>query len=229
MIVAIIPARKGSTRIKNKNIKLFNEKPIIYWPILQLKKSKIFDKIIVSTDSKKIQSIVKKLGVSSPFIRPAKLATNYSSTSSVIKHSLDWLKKENLKPKYVCCVYPTSVFFNSIDIKKSFKKFKKSKINFLFSASKFKSSIFRSFYFSKKSKLNMLFPKYYNTRTQDLKETFHDAAQFYWGTEKAWNKELRIYDKKSKLYFLEDWKINDIDNKHDWKIAEKLFKLNNHI
>ena len=53
MKIAIIPARSGSKRIKNKNIKLFNGHPIISWSIKEAIKSKIFDKVIVSTDSTK--------------------------------------------------------------------------------------------------------------------------------------------------------------------------------
>ena len=53
--IAIIPARSGSRRIKNKNIKIFNKKPVIYWSIKAAKESKIFDRIIVSTDLKKLQ------------------------------------------------------------------------------------------------------------------------------------------------------------------------------
>ena len=57
MNIAIIPARKNSIRIKNKNIKLFNNKPIIEWSIKVAKDSKLFKKIYVSTDSKKISDI----------------------------------------------------------------------------------------------------------------------------------------------------------------------------
>ena len=54
MIVAVIPARKGSKRIKNKNIKSFLGKTIINYSISEAKKSKIFKEIIVSTNSSKI-------------------------------------------------------------------------------------------------------------------------------------------------------------------------------
>ena len=54
MIVAIIPARSGSVRIKNKNIKNFLKKPMISYAINGAKKSKLFDKIVVSTDSNHI-------------------------------------------------------------------------------------------------------------------------------------------------------------------------------
>ena len=69
-LVAIIPARGASKRIPGKNYKMFNGKPIIKSTIEKLKKSKIFNRIIVSTDSKKIASISKKSGAEVPFIRP---------------------------------------------------------------------------------------------------------------------------------------------------------------
>ena len=76
MSIAIIPARSGSTRIKNKNIKIFHGKPIIAWSIIAAKKSKIFSKIVVSTDSKKIANIAKKYGAEIFFLRPKSLASN---------------------------------------------------------------------------------------------------------------------------------------------------------
>ena len=62
MIIAIIPARYSSKRIKRKNIKLFHSKPIIYWTIKKLIKSNIFDKIVVSSDSQLILDLSKKFG-----------------------------------------------------------------------------------------------------------------------------------------------------------------------
>ncbi len=55
MNIAIIPARKGSKRIKNKNIRKFRGKPIIAYSIELAVSAKIFDKIIVSTDCEKLQ------------------------------------------------------------------------------------------------------------------------------------------------------------------------------
>ena len=61
MNLAVIPARGGSIRIPEKNIKLFNNKPIIYWSIKTAQDSKIFDKIIVTTDDKKLQKLQTSL------------------------------------------------------------------------------------------------------------------------------------------------------------------------
>ena len=66
-MIAIIPARGGSKRIKNKNIKSFNKRPIIYWSIKTAINSKIFNKVIVSTDNLKIKKIAQKFGAEVPF------------------------------------------------------------------------------------------------------------------------------------------------------------------
>ena len=71
--ICIIPARSGSKRIKNKNIKKFLGKPIISYSIKTAKKSGCFNKIIVSTDSIKISKIAIQYGADVPFIRSKKL------------------------------------------------------------------------------------------------------------------------------------------------------------
>ena len=72
--IAIIPARGGSKRIKNKNIKDFNGKPMISYILNSCKESKLFEKIHVSTDSKIVKDIVEKDGLKIDFMRPAFLA-----------------------------------------------------------------------------------------------------------------------------------------------------------
>ena len=90
MNIAIIPARSGSKRITNKNIKKFKGLPIIGWPIKAAKKSKLFDKIIVSTDSKRISRISKKFKIEVPFLRPKNISGDYASTEVVIEHAIKW-------------------------------------------------------------------------------------------------------------------------------------------
>jgi CMP-N-acetylneuraminic acid synthetase len=72
-VLCVIPARGGSKRIKNKNLKLFLGKPLLSYVVNEVKKSKVADKIIVSTDSKKIQNYAIKIGAESPFLRPKKM------------------------------------------------------------------------------------------------------------------------------------------------------------
>ena len=93
--IVIVPARIGSKRIKQKNIKKFFGKPIIYWTLRSLKNFKIFDKIYISTDSEKIINIVKKFGFKDFILRNKILSNDYASTQSVIIDALkDFFKKQ---------------------------------------------------------------------------------------------------------------------------------------
>ena len=120
-VVAIIPARGNSKRIPGKNYKIFNGKPIIASTIAKLKKSKIFDRIIVSTDSKKIASIAKRYGAEVPFRRPKFLSDDYTSGTSVINHGVKYLIREGCQYDYVSSVYTPNPFTEINDLKKVFK------------------------------------------------------------------------------------------------------------
>ena len=77
-IIALIPARSGSQRIKNKNIiKIFNH-PLIAHSINEAKKTRLFEKIVVSTDSRIYAEIAKKYGAEVPFLRPVKISNSVS-------------------------------------------------------------------------------------------------------------------------------------------------------
>jgi len=91
-VVGVIPARGGSKRTRDKNIKLFAGKPLIAWTILSALKSKKLDRVIVSTDSPVIAKIAKRFGAEAPFLRPPELATDAIGIEPVMKHVYQWLK-----------------------------------------------------------------------------------------------------------------------------------------
>ena len=103
MTICIIPARKNSKRIKNKNIINFYGKPIIYYAIKIAKKSKLFSRIVVSTDCVKIAKIARKYGAEVPFIRSKKISDDYTNTLEVVVDSIKKISSEN--EKYHCCIY----------------------------------------------------------------------------------------------------------------------------
>ena len=113
-VLCVIPARKGSKGLRNKNIKKLNKIPLIAWSILTAKKCKLIDEIIVSTDCPKISKIAMKYGANVPFIKPKKFATDKASSFSVLKHAIDFLKKK----KIILLYYNARTYF-------SFKKFKR--------------------------------------------------------------------------------------------------------
>jgi pseudaminic acid cytidylyltransferase len=223
MIFAIIPARGGSQRIKKKNIKKFYLKPILYWTIKALKKSKLFSKIVLTTDDNQIKKIAEQLGFDYIISRPSNLADNYTPTKPVIEHAIRALKKK-FKIKYACCVYPCNPFLNSLDIKKSFKILKKNKNNFVFPITEYTHPVQRAFKLAKKNKLIFFTKKHELTRTQDLAKSYHDVGQFYWGSVENWLSKKKMHSNGIGLP-IPKWRVVDIDNLQDWKRAELLFKI----
>ncbi len=224
MIIAIIPARSGSKRIPNKNIKLFRGIPIITRVIKKLSKSKIFDLIIVSTDSTKIAKIAKKNGAHVPFLRPKKISDDYTDTKTVIQHAIRYLKSKKIYPKFVCCSYPTSIYLKHKDLFQGFQRIKTKKWDFVFSAGKSLKSAYHSFEKNKSGSVKMLFSKYAEKRSQVVKDTFHDAGHFYWAKPETWLSKKKIFSKKSYPIIISRLRDYDINTIEDWKIAEKFWK-----
>ena len=83
-IVAMIPARGGSKRIPNKNIKLMNGKPLMAWSIESAKKTTA-DEVWVSTENKEIANIAKKYGAQIHW-RPKELVTDKAMPEEALLH-----------------------------------------------------------------------------------------------------------------------------------------------
>ena len=98
-IIALIPARSGSKGVPNKNIMLFNGLPLLAYSIVVAKKSKLIDRVIVSTDSQEYAEIAIKHGAEVPFLRPPEYSTDQSKVEEALKHAVVWLKEnEAYKP-----------------------------------------------------------------------------------------------------------------------------------
>ena len=126
-ILAIIPARGGSKGIKNKNIVNFCGKPLIYWTIKAAQDSKYIDKVIVSTDSKKIREIAERYNVAKNSLRPKKYSTNKASTLSVLQYEIKKQEKKKNYPDLIVTLQPTSPLRNSEHIDSALKLFFKNK------------------------------------------------------------------------------------------------------
>ena len=187
MNVAIIPARGGSKRIPNKNINNFNGKPIISWSIKCAFKTKLFDRIIVSTDNQEIAKTAKQYGAEVPFIRPKNLSNDSVGIIEVISHATRWMLKNGIEPKYICCLLATAPLMQPQDIYMAYKKLINEKRTYVFAASTFPSSIYRSLFFDKtEGNLRICFPGKFKKNINNFTEVFYDVGQFYWGKKETW-------------------------------------------
>ena len=218
MNLCIIPARGGSKRIPKKNIKNFCGKPLIAYSIETAKKSELFEKIVVSTDSEEIAEVSQRYGAEILY-RPKKLADDYASSIDVFEHAISELNKEN-QYKYACMIYATAPFLEIEYLKKGLNELKKSKSCFSFSATTFDFPILRGFEIVD-NKAKMFFPEFMDKRSQDLKESYHDAGQFYW--KKIECKEKFKFDDNIPI-LIPRYLVQDIDTIEDFIRAEMMYK-----
>lgn len=228
--LCIIPAKKYSSRLKNKNFKLFNKKPLIHWTIKIAKESKIFDDIIVSTDCKKIKKYAIIEGVKSPFIRPKYLSKNNSTMKSVVQHALKFQEKLGSKYKYICILQPTSPLRNVQKVRKIFNFFKNKNFDSLTTIKKLKHTSHPDFVFKKKNKLpGKIIQNIQNKGQLEFKKNYFclDGGYLFFIKSKHLNKN--ILTGTVGLYEITDLEGQDIDTLDDFKIAELIHKNLNYI
>jgi N-acylneuraminate cytidylyltransferase len=217
--IAIIIARGGSKRIPRKNIKDFYGKPLISYSINAALNSKVFSKVLVSTDDKEIAEVSRRCGAEVPFFRSSINANDFATTEDVILEVLDRLKKYGIIFDSFCCIYPTAPFLTGVKLKNSYEKFYSTNANTLFSICKFSYPIQRGLR-QKGGFVEMLFPENENKRSQDLEPVFHDAGQFYWGRINYFLQKKKLFGTMAVGFELSELEVQDIDTETDWEIAE---------
>ena len=226
--ICIILARGGSKGLKHKNIKKLDGMPLIYYPIMHAKKSKVIDKIIVSTDSYKVAKIAKLHGAEVPFIRPKKLSMDKTSTEDSLKHALLTYEKI-IKTKFDICVFLTATdifrktnwIVNSVNILK-----KNRRLESVFSGNETHKNFWE--WDKKKKSWKRLKPwmkKYASRQTKKNKIVREDTGLACASRAYLWRKGRRIGDKVHILVNDDSFTSIDIHNQDDLKLANFAIKL----
>lgn len=220
--LAIIPARLGSQRIKQKNIKLFCGKPMIYYPITALIKSNIFDKIFVSTESNKIKNICTNLGADVDFLRPKNLSNDKIALKEVLLDVLKNFESNGKKFDEIWMVYACNPLLDVLDIVKAKNQFKKTNGRYpLMSLKEYEAPIEWAFKqegnFFKSTNRKKLY-----LDSKKIKKSFFECASFVIYKRKHISIKKNHY--KYFGYILPRDSAVDIDNKNDWNHALNLFK-----
>jgi pseudaminic acid cytidylyltransferase len=222
-LIAIIPARGGSKRILNKNKKLFNGIPIIIQVISILKSINEISQIVVSTDDPEIISLASNEGIDVPFQRPSTLSDDLTGTLPVIKHAINELKiKEN---QIVACVYPTNIFINEELVLKAKNSAISNSNKMTFTVKKYDHPIQRAFTLNYKNEVILDLDSKLESRTQDLKDYFHDAGQIYAARTTIWQGIDQMITSGSIALDISSQLHVDIDYPEDWAKAEQIYKF----
>jgi N-acylneuraminate cytidylyltransferase len=140
-------------------------------------------------------------------------------------HAINHESSQGRDLDYVCCIYPTAPFITANNLKKGLKSIQSGNYEYVFSATTYAFPVERAFFFNNLDGLEMLFPENAKVRSQDLKDTFHDAGQFYWSSAHTWLKRQPIFQSNSFPLNLPRIEVVDIDTEEDWEEAEIKFKL----
>lgn len=224
MRLAVIPARGGSKRIPRKNIKMFCGKPMIAWSIEAALQSGCFDKVIVSTDDDEIAEVARQYGASVPFMRPVELSDDYTGTIPVIQQAIEWCRADGFDAHQVCCLYATAPFVRPEDLSRGLGTLEQTGSHYAFSVTSYAFPIQRAIRLTGAGRVEMFNAEHFNTRSQELEESYHDAGQFYWGLASAWLQGGMIFSPESSAVMLPRHRVQDIDTPEDWVRAEWLYK-----
>jgi CMP-N,N'-diacetyllegionaminic acid synthase len=227
-ILCIIPARKNSKGIKNKNLKKINGKSLLEITIDLSKKIKSFNKIFVSTDSRLMQNISLKKKVECPILRPKKLSGDKTPMKLVILHVLKYLQiNENYKPDAVAILQPTSPLRTTQTVKSACRIFIKKNADSLATVEKIKHTHHPSKLVENKFRKNFLLMKdfkYKSKATRQSEKIYFglDGGVIFLTKSKLIKKD--IITGKTILLAVSKKESVDIDSLEDLEICRKLFK-----
>jgi CMP-N-acetylneuraminic acid synthetase len=115
--LALIPARGGSKGLPGKNTKPLCGKPLIAWTIETANQAGIFDRIVVSTDSREIAEVAQRHGGLVPFLRPAEIAADVTPMRDVIRHAIEAESAAGFDPEIIILLQPTSPLRSAEEIR----------------------------------------------------------------------------------------------------------------
>lgn len=218
-ILGIIPARSGSKGLKHKNIKDFKGKPLMAHTIEAALKTKIFDKLIVSTDSTDYAAIAEKYGAIAD-IRPERLAEDDSSTIDLINYILS---NEN-NYDYFVLLQPTSPLRKEEHIFEAVGKIIQTKSKSLVSVCEAEHSPLLMGTLDESMSMNGFIKSKNNKRRQDLDKYFRINGSIYIMEVDEFYKIKNFYGEKSIAYVMDNMSSIDIDNEMDFEIAKVLYE-----
>ena len=230
--ICLVFCRQDSNRLKNKNLALFLGKPLLYHTFKNIKKSKLFDRIILSTDGKRIAEIGKRMGFEVPGLRPKKLAKKNSNVFDA--HNYIFKKLLINDNNSHVCIVNNNPFINPKLIKKTFKIYKKFKFKYITTLARPTSTdeVYYRQFKNVNGKIKPLFKKkLINSKinSNQTEKTYYNLGEIRWASIKLlssfrkYNEELSR--KGNKFYLIDRDDYYDIHTQKDLKLSETLYKL----
>ena len=224
-ILAIIPARAGSKRVVNKNIRDLGGIPLIGWTLKDLNKSKYIDHAYVTTDSTEIQKIAKNYNVDCEPLRPSDLASDTSSSVDVV---LDVINDKKPGFDIIVLLQPTSPLRGILDVDLALEYFVEKAAYSVTSVCEVESHPSWSARLPKDNSMNEMIQRIQSKRSQDL-ETYHKLnGAIYITSVESFKKEKSFFAPDQAFAYIMNRKDSiDIDTEEDLVFANCLLMEKN--
>ena len=223
--IAIIPARGGSKRILNKNIRNFCGQPMITHILQTAIESLLFDTIHVSTDDYLIKEVVEKSGLKVEFMRPKELADDFTPIMPVLKFVTNKYSLKQITFEETWLLMACSPLITSNDLQKAAEFYeRKGALKPVIAISEYPAPIEWAFVQQSNGVLIPVKSGMFQYRSQDLKKKYFDAGMFtIYPTEFISNLKGAGTDLGYLGYILPKGRTIDIDEESDWEFAEDIF------
>tara|TARA_B100000212_G_C27384127_1_gene538428 strand:- start:4792 stop:5508 length:717 start_codon:yes stop_codon:yes gene_type:complete len=228
-VFIFIPARKGSERVKGKNTKLFNGKPLIYYTLEIARELTSNSKIFISSNDLSIKEIAKKFSVNF-ILRPEELSGSRASTESAIFHFGDFINLD--ENDLILLLQPTNPL-RKLETAKSFLKHGKKiiyekNVDLVFSVNEFRDDLWISNFNRETSfknidlECNRLFPN--NPRNQQERQPLYIENSAYYlfrfGLLIKNGRINNLISGKNASYLIDEYESIDINTELDFYYAE---------
>jgi CMP-N,N'-diacetyllegionaminic acid synthase len=226
-VVAIIPARGGSKGLPGKNIREICGKPLIAWSIEQALESEFVDVVLVTSDCTEIVKVAEEYGAQVPFLRPAELAADDSSTVDVVVHAHDYYSKSlSMNFDYSVLVEPTAPIREKRDIDSMVQKLDslKNQYDSIVSIGEVSEhpSIMKV---CDGDDLKALFPDMEKgSRRQDYDAVFWPYGGLFVNKTDIMIREKSLYSKRLTFHKLKRYQCCEIDDLQDFVHTEALMR-----
>jgi CMP-N-acetylneuraminic acid synthetase len=232
-LLIIIPAKKNSTGLKNKNIRGFNGHPLFCYSLEAAKRIIEKKKItICSTNCLRIKKLSEKYGVQVPTLRPNKICQKTSRDIDFINHCIKYYYKKNIFFKFGLILRPTSPLRTASNLNKSYLFFKKNykKFSSLKSVAVSKENPFKTWILKDNGELKNVakirINEFFNAPRQILPKTYKQTGSIEFFNINFKQKIKSMSGKKIKGFITNNSESVDIDNLSDFFYAESILKMN---
>lgn len=223
--LAIIPARSGSKGLPDKNIRSICEKPLLAYSVEAARDSGLFERIYVSTDSKKYKEIAEAWGAEVPFLRPESLAGDTSSSWDVVKQALEVFAKMGEEYEEIALLQPTSPLRNAEDIRKAHELMEEKRAKAVIGVCPMDHSpLWSNTLPEDGSMAGFIRPEVMQSARQALPEYYRINGAMYFIKKECLERIETLYEDCCFAYVMPAERSVDIDTIADFYLAEALLR-----